>query len=712
MLPEVKKVPLTVSVFPKPFQTVIFRNYGLIATERIARVLSCDTETVEKEAARLGLSRVNYDGVWEKRGFITVIRNNWYLLPYDQLMTLLDYDENRLEFILKNEDFLFVKLGFFKPFCEKISYEPLSAEEIAETERLAKEIEPRLAYKARPFSFFEEEDAQPLPIVEYDGIRLLHGYLSLCGDAFIEDSESYFPDSLFLEYQKNGVTGVWLHGVLAALSPYPFDPKQSEQYELRRKNLAILAQRAARYGIKVYLYLNEPRALPEEKLGKNAYLAGRRQDGLASLCFENAEVRDYLYNAVKDLLRAVPELGGFVTITMSENATHCNWAAKEDCNCPVCRDIPQENTAAAVNNCIMKAVRDAKTGARVLAFLWGWSDHLGWTNEQVAHGIQQLDPEITVVVTSEYGCETKVGGIKSKVVDYSLAHYGPSPLAKLSFREAKKRGCRIAAKIQVNNSWECAATPYIPVFDLLHEHLTALYEEGVKNYMLTWTLGGYPAPMHDLVSRFAEDPEGFSLDAWYEAQYGADAKKVHAAVKEFCDGLLSYPYSIRPLYDGPKTLGPANPWSLYPSENASTMVCYAFDDYERWTDPYPYDIYIAQMEKLLSAFERGLVHLEGIGESEKTRELRIAAETAYVHYKADLLHTRFSYEKRDIPRYRKSLLSLLNEERAVTEKALSLWEADPAVAFEASNHYFYNDRDLVEKFLATEQMARELNENI
>ena len=709
MLPEVKKVPLQLSVFPKPFQTVIFRNYGYVATERIARVLSCDVETVEAEAKRLGLSRVKYDSRWETRGFITVIRNNWYLLPYSQLMTLLDYDEHRLDFILRNEDFLFVKLGFFKPLCPEISYEPLTDAEKAETERIAKEIAPRLAYDAHPFSFFDDgADSAPLPIVETNGIRLIHGYLSLCGDAFIEDSESYFPDSLFREYQKNGITGVWLHGVLAALSPYPFDPTQSDKYLLRRKNLTILTERAARYGIKVYLYLNEPRALPEDKLGNYVHLSGRRADGLVSLCFEQQEVRDYLHTAVKDLLTAVPGLGGFVTITMSESATHCNSMGKASCNCPVCRDIPEEVSSAAVNNVIMQAIRDAGTGAKLFAFLWGWSDHMGWTDEQVAHGISLLDPEIITTVTSEYGCTTDIGGVKSKVVDYSLPNYGPSPLAKLSYRESKKRGGRTCAKIQVNNSWECSATPYLPVFDLIYRHLAALDEVDVHDYMLTWTLGGYPSPMLDLVRAFAEAPKSFSLDAWYERHYGNDAARVHDAVRYFSEGLSEYPHSVRPLYDGPKTLGPANLWSLYPSENASTMVCYAFDDYERWIDPFPYEIYVSQFEKLTKKWEAGLRMLEGVTETPLVRELRIYAEAAYVHFKADLLHTRFSHDKRDVNTYRDALLSTLAQEREIVERGIRLWEASPFVGYEASNHYYYNDRNLIEKLLEVDAITKEL----
>ena len=107
--------------FPTKWQAVIFRNYRMVPDARIAAVLGCTEADVAREAARLGLRVGEANPDWLTRGFITVIRSNWYLLPYEQLTTLLDYTAERLEFILKNEDFLDVKLGCAKPACEAVS---------------------------------------------------------------------------------------------------------------------------------------------------------------------------------------------------------------------------------------------------------------------------------------------------------------------------------------------------------------------------------------------------------------------------------------------------------------------------------------------------------------------------------------------------------------------------------------------------------------
>lgn len=140
MLPQIKEVPLQREVFPQRWQTVIFRNYGLVSTDKIARTLNCSEDAVILEAERMGLSAVKYDDRWEKRGFITLIRNNWFLLDYEQLETLLGFSRARLEFVLEKEDFLYVKLGEMKPYCPKVYYSPLTQEETIKTEALAAEI--------------------------------------------------------------------------------------------------------------------------------------------------------------------------------------------------------------------------------------------------------------------------------------------------------------------------------------------------------------------------------------------------------------------------------------------------------------------------------------------------------------------------------------------------------------------------------------------
>ena len=707
MLPPIKRVKMQKNVFPTLWQAVLFRNYGMIKPQVLAAVLSCSEDVLHAEAERLGLTHEAYNPDWAKKGYITIIRNNWFLLPYHQLIKLLGIDEARLDFILQNDDFLAVKLGNFKPECKEVFFAPLTKGEMEKTKLIADMVLPFTQKQGeKPFAFFQNAPTEKT-IKRADGTRIVHGYLSPCGDAFDISSEMHLPDGLLSEYAKQGVNGIWLHGVLSTLSPYPFDEEQSKGYEARRQEMKKLVARLKGYGIKLYLYLNEPRGLAEDKFGKYSHLIGRREKGYAALCFEQKDTREYLYNAVKDLLCAVPDLGGIITITMSENLTHCNYLPQT--NCPICKNIPPERTAAAVNNTIQKAIKDSGSKAELIANLWGWSPYMGWTEEQTLRGVELLDKDVSVMCVSEYDLPIIKGGVEGKIIDYSISNPGPSPITKNALKKAVETGHKPYAKIQVNNSWECSVSPYLPVFDLTFEHLQNLDKIGVKDYMLTWTLGGYPSPTNGLIADYVQSQGKLDLAVWYKGLFGKYAEKVHDAVKCFCAAFREYPFTVQNLYFSPKTLGAANLWSLEGEEKLSEMVCYTYDDFERWIYPYPYEIHLAQYEKLLKGWGKGCDELQKLPSTPTLDEMKIFAKAAYLHFETDYLQTRFSFEKRDKEKYKQSLIELAMRAKENAEELLALVRTCPFIGFETSNQYFYNERNLIEKSINTLQILDELN---
>ena len=715
MLPEIRKIIPLLEQFPTAWQTVIFRNYRMVPTEHIARVLDCTVEDIQREAARLGLRAGEHDSRWMTEGYITLIRNNWYLLPYEQLLELLQWDEARLEFVLTKEDFLDTKLGKFKPACEKVTYAPLTAEQDAATSCIAETIHKWDVSERTYFDFFPAvESSVPSNLRQGKNLRLVHGYLTPCGDAFIEDTRSHLPDSLLNRYAECGINALFIHGVLSTLSPYPFDPELSRDYPTRRAHLRDLVERADKRGIKIYLYLDEPRALPVSWFGSRvpASAMGHRQGDLAALCLNTKEGRDYLYTAVRDLFEAIPDIGGVFTITKSEYFTHCTYGGYplDKCTCPRCSKLPIETMPAVTNNIIMEAIRDSGSKAELIANLWGWSPALGWSDEQIAHALEILDRDVVALGISDYDVAIEKGGVKGKVIDYSISNPGPSEVTRKALMQAAELGHKTYAKVQMNCSWELSSVPYLPVFDLELEHLQNLHAIGVDDLMLTWTLGGYPSITYDMVADYQEDPNGFSLDRWYEKQFGTHADEIHHAVELFCRGFRELPFSVRMLYNSPKNLGPANLWNLVPDEKNSTMVCYSFDDYEKWIYPYPPAIYLSQFEKLIADWQAGCEALAAVQGVSLAEEMLLYARVALAHFKSDLIHTRYALAKRagDM----KLLLSLIDEERAVTQDLLVLSEQSPLIGYETSNHYFYTERNLIEKLLQMDQMYQRIVEDL
>ncbi|MDD5729472.1 MAG: hypothetical protein PHV59_13010, partial [Victivallales bacterium] len=107
--------------FPTRFQAVIWRNWGLIPVAGLASVLNASGEQIIDAARAMGLPEKLREAdfkLWRKRGYITVIRRNWHLLPYAQLLELLGWIPEEMAFILKEDDFLYHKLGNHKPQAE------------------------------------------------------------------------------------------------------------------------------------------------------------------------------------------------------------------------------------------------------------------------------------------------------------------------------------------------------------------------------------------------------------------------------------------------------------------------------------------------------------------------------------------------------------------------------------------------------------------
>ena len=95
---------LAVPHFPTEFQTVIFRLWECVPCKKLAEVLQTTEENIDRAAADMGLGEQLFLDKWHSRGYITILRAIWNVLPYEQILQLLDYTQERLKFILKEDE--------------------------------------------------------------------------------------------------------------------------------------------------------------------------------------------------------------------------------------------------------------------------------------------------------------------------------------------------------------------------------------------------------------------------------------------------------------------------------------------------------------------------------------------------------------------------------------------------------------------------------
>lgn len=698
---------------PTRWQRVILKNYGMIPADRIAKVLETDEETVRFHAKKLGFFEIEADPNWEKKGFVTVIRNNWDLLLDEDICTLLSIGEAEYRQLLEEYDFLSVKLGD-KPKTEKIKYAPLSKEQEAETEKVCKILKGYCRKRTvKPFDFYNNsaKTYYEKPFESTIEDRFTASYSARYSGALLDDELSDYPEEYLERLKACGVNGIWLQETLRNLADFPFDRQYAPDYQKRLGNLKKLTERCERYGIGVYLYMNEPRSLPAKFFEKYPQWKGQEVgDGNYCLCTSAPEVQKYLYDAMKSVAENVPKLKAIVTITMSENATHCYskiWP--KDANnteCPRCKERTPEEVAAEVNNIFYRAIRDGNKTTRLIANLWGWADYMGWTEEQVLRGVKLLDKGIDVLCVSEFGKKFVRGGVQSQVIDYSISVIGPSDFTVKVLTFAKACGHRIWAKIQVNNSWECSAVPYIPVFDRMVKHIENLKKLDVSGLMMGWSLGGYPGGALSLCCMAC----GRKTDEkkWYNVVYGEQAALAKRAVGLFSDAFGEYPFSVDILYLGGHNLGCGNLWSLKNTGRKSTMVCYTFDDYKAWTSPYGVEVYISQMDLLTTKWKEGLDAIGSFQGNAAFEELKRCAKACFIHFMSAKLLAEFSVWKENLQENREKLLGCVRKERELVESLYSLVEKDAKIGFEMTNHYYYSDNVLLEKLLNLSQIEEEL----
>ncbi len=680
--------------FPTLWQAVLFRTWGHVAPERLAELMQTDISTLRTEAERMGLDgSIIPDDRWRTRGYLTTIRECWHLLSMPDIAFLLGITDDYLAFLLKEDDFLWHKLGHFKPAVDSPKYTPLTGEQIARTARIREIASEVMAGGDNAFGFiddFSKPVDEPVIVDAGDGVRMVYSYFALYGDPLLDPSLDPFPDELLAEYARMGVNGVWLQGMLYQLVEFPFDPSLSEGHKKRMQSLNNLIQRAAKFGIGVYLYLNEPRAMSDAFFKKYPHLRGTREDDFFAMCTSQPEVKEYLEDAAFRLFDQAKGLAGFFTISMSENLTNCISRGGEIC--PRCAARKPEEIVAEVNNLLARGAKRANPNARAIAWSWAWGDE--WATRVPA----LLTEGQSVQCTSEERLETNIAGVKGFVLDYTLSQCGPGEKSKRVWKSAREAGREVSAKTQFNNTWELAAVPWIPALDKVAGHVNNLKKEGVKHFQMSWTLGGYPSPNLKLAAWLIDgkgDTSAFMRD-WLGDDLGAIAD---AGQKKLSEAFSQFPFNIGVVYNAPQNFGPMAPFFPVKTGWKATMVGFPYDDIDGWRAIYSREQYCDQMRKLSEGWREGVEILAAReGENADFDDMLRLARASLCHFESAYHHAAYVLA-RDAGD-RAEMLSVIRAERETVRTLILLRKADSRIGYEASNHYFYSLNDLAEKLVA------------
>lgn len=444
----------------------------------------------------------------------------------------------------------------------------------------------------------------------YFSLRILRSNRSDCWGRELATALEAYSDQWLSGLARAGFDSIWVRlNLRETVASRLFPRVTCEPLD----QLNRLVARAARHGVRVFVYLNEPQPIhaKDKFWEKHSDLKGlpgfvkrapHLENGLLyRLCTSHPAVQSFLEESAAALFRQTPGLGGAFLINVSETFTHCyshyypkpeparaalkvDWefAAPPDIvqkaealfaeqmtvwqrgmTCPRCAKRQPVEVTAEVITLLERGIHAVAPHAPVIVWTWSWASVEPDPQPDL---IRRLPEKVILMSDWERGGQKKILGRTYYVDEYSFSSIGPSPRFMRQLRVARRRGLKVMAKIMVGATHEFAAVPYLPLFSILAEKMARLRRYRVSGYLGCWNFGGDLNPMSRLAGRISRAPalsQDQALRWLARTEFGARRPaRLIAAWKAFGRAWQEYPFAMPLLYQGPMGYATAFPFSL------------------------------------------------------------------------------------------------------------------------------------------------------
>lgn len=534
-----------------------------------------------------------------------------------------------------------------------------------------------------------------------------------------------YTDAYFDELLANGFNAVWMRGKLRNLAGTAVFPELGEEVQQHQDALGTVAERAARHGVRVLLYFNEPMGLPYRHAFWEQYPDARGATCIAdyeddphisAFCTSQPAVQAWLRDAMTGLFRAVPALGGWFAITASECPTHCysrtlDYLKGEQTECPRCRERHPMAIVREVLQSLYDGTRAASADVLTIAWNWSWAYY---EDDPQPTLLPHLPKDMALMLDWERGGYREMPNGKRNFVDeYSLAYVGPSERFMALYTEAKRLGLPVMVKLQVGTTHELATVPNLPVVDNLYRKLCEAERLCVAGMLGTWNFGNSFSLNTAAVAHFEAIPERLEPERFTasltEQYFGiADGAEVARAIAKFSAALEWFPFDQDLLYYWPGNYAPAYPLTLEPLKGTFMGWCCLLqergDDLSTTETQFKADVVVELLGYLIAEWEEGVSLLEAALEEcnspHAEQELGVARAIAHV-----FRSTRNIYQvyllRRDRPDNMKArYANILANEIANLSALLPAVEADPRIGFHAECQGVMFSPDLIRAKIA------------
>lgn len=386
---------------------------------------------------------------------------------------------------------------------------------------------------------------------------------------------------------KQGFDAIWMRGRLRELIHSDILPELNDpRAGARIKNLQQVIADANKLGMKLFLYFNEPLALPvnhvfwqkHPELKGEPFCEPELNWDVVAFCTSTEKFKKLFRESVRNLYADLGGLGGVILITASEYHSHC-WSHKarrkvgdtyiDRCltpmQCPNCKDREPADVVAALVETWTTQAAAVSPSPQVWAWNWSWSM---WYDQPQVEVIEKLPKGAKLMADFERGGARRQSIGKVFIDEYSLGYIGPSERFVGSQAAARKKGIPVCAKIQLGTTHELATVPNLPLIPNLFEKLKRIDELDIKGIMCSWNFGNSPSVNTAALKLFVERPElrsdcaAFCETLASEYFNASEPRKIASVWRKFCEAFNEFPFSIKMLYFGPMNYAAAYPLSL------------------------------------------------------------------------------------------------------------------------------------------------------
>ena len=384
--------------------------------------------------------------------------------------------------------------------------------------------------------------------------------------AELDDDLDYYPEAYLDRLMYDGANAVWVYADLDMLVKSTFITEFGQDSQKRINKLNRLIEKCSLYGIKVYLFTIAPMSLDEQTIQKRypgidkkyPQVAGNDLRGPKGFCVYSEFGKAFLSEAIENLIKSVPELGGVIDITLGERVTTCgntwpDYEGKWSNTCPYCKDKSRMEIVTHTSKIIKDAIDKINADIDFISWTYGCR---GQAKENIYEYADKCPGNVIMLQNYEDDGRVTQLGKKRFALDYYLSYVGPSQMFKYTAERAISSGKKIYAKMQVCCSHELATVPYVPVPGIIYDKIIGAKVLGVSGIMESWLFGNYPCIMSKAVGLLSyendfKNKQDFLRKLARLYRNGDDAEKTVSAWNYFEKGYSNYPVNVMFNYYGP-----------------------------------------------------------------------------------------------------------------------------------------------------------------